>query len=115
MKIRYPLFSKNNIPAYAAVFGLWAVLSLLIAAGIRSRFGPVVDWWPALIWSLISVMAGMGIMFVASAINLRKMRAGFERLADGEADPGIPRVWCPVLTMATRASLELKRNLDEQK
>ncbi len=66
-----------------------------------------ISWAPALIWAFISVMAGMGIMFGASAVNLKKLRPGFERLASGAKDPEIPPVWCPVLTMATRAAVEL--------
>jgi len=113
MTHKYPLVSKKNVPAYAAVLGLWIVFSLLIAAGIRSTLGRPIAWGPALIWSLVSVMAGMGIMFGASAVNLRKLRAGFKRLASGAEDPKIPGVWCPVLTMATRAGVELRRNLKE--
>lgn len=44
---------------------------------------------------------------VASALNLRKLRPGFERLAKGEKEPDMPKVWCPVLTMATRAAADL--------
>ena len=113
MTHKYPLLSKKNTPAYAAVLGLWIVLSLLIAAGILSTLGRQIAWGPAIIWSLVSVMAGMGIMFGASAVNLRKLRPGFERLAAGAEDPEIPGVWCPVLTMATRAGVELRRNLKE--
>jgi len=110
---KYPLVSKKNIPAYAVVLGLWIVSSLLIAIGIRSTLGRPIAWGPAVIWSLVSVMTGMGIMFGASAVNLRKLRAGFERLAAGAEDPEIPPVWCPVLTMATRAGVELRRDLKE--
>jgi uncharacterized integral membrane protein len=109
----YPLVSKKNIPAYAVVLGLWIVSSLLIAAVMRSVLGQQIAWGPAIIWSLVSVMVGMGIMFSASAVNLRKLRAGFKRLASGAEDPEIPEVWCPVLTIATRAGVELRRDLKE--
>ncbi|MDZ7778056.1 MAG: hypothetical protein U5L09_21790 [Bacteroidales bacterium] len=52
-------------------------------------------------------MLGMMIMFGASVINLRKLSPGFKRLAAGEKDPKIPPVWCPVLTAATNAAMEL--------
>jgi phosphate/sulfate permease len=113
MTHKYPLLSNKNIPAYSAVMGLWIVLSLLIAAGIRSTLGRSIGWTPAIIWSLVSVMVGMGIMFGASAVNLRKWRAGFKRLASGAEEPEIPGVWCPVLTMATQTAVELRRNLKE--
>ena len=113
MTHKYPLLSKRNVPAYAAVMGLWIVFSLLIAAGIRSTLGRQIAWGPAIIWSLVSVMAGMGIIFGASALNLRKLRAGFKRLASGAEDPNIPGVWCPVLTMATRAAVELRENIKD--
>jgi hypothetical protein len=58
-------------------------------------------------------MAGMGIMFGASAVNLRKLRPDFKRLASGAEDPEIPAVWCPVLTKATRAAVELRENLKD--
>jgi hypothetical protein len=56
-------------------------------------------------------MGGMAIMFGASALNLRKLRAGFARLSKGEPNPQIPPVWCPVLTMATNAAVELQRSV----
>jgi len=111
MRQKYPLFSVKNMPAYAAVMGLWILVSLLAATGIRFTARGNMGWGVALIWSFISVMAGMGIMFGASAVNLRKLRPGFERLAAGAKDPDIPPVWCPVLTMATRAAVELKDDL----
>ncbi len=46
-------------------------------------------------------------MFVASYINLKRLEPGFRRLAAGAKDPQIPAVWCPVLTMATKAAIEL--------
>jgi hypothetical protein len=114
MQPKYPLFSSKNIPAYAVVMGLWVIISLISAAGIRFIAGGFIGWGAALIWSFISVMAGMLIMFGASAVNLRKLRPGFERLASGAKDPGIPPVWCPVLTMATRAAVELVRKINKE-
>ena len=66
-----------------------------------------VGWLSALGFAGVAVMSGMAIMFGASAVNLRKLRPGFERLASGDRDPAIPPVWCPVLTMATRAAVDL--------
>lgn len=63
--------------------------------------------------ALVTVMAGMAILSVAGALNLRKLRKGFERLAMGDADPQIPPVWRPVLTMATEAAVRLRRSLPE--
>lgn len=44
-------------------------------------------------------------------INLGKLEKGFKRLADGEKDPKIPPVWCPVLTAATNAALDLSEKV----
>ena len=107
MVYKYPIFDKNNISAYAIVLGLWVIIAVLIAVGIYYTSGRHIEWRLSLVWSFVSVMAGMSIMFGASVVNLRKLRAGFKRLASGAADPDIPRVWCPVLTMATRAAVEL--------
>ena len=114
MEQKYTLFSKKNIPGYTVVMGLWLVISILIAVGILFAGNAAIGWKTAVAWSLVSVMAGMGIMFGASAVNLRTLRPGFERLASGERDPRIARVWCPVLTMATRAAVEFnEKRLDE--
>jgi len=114
MEQKYPLFSKKNIPGYTVVMGLWLVISILIALAILFVGNAAIGWKTALAWSLVSVMAGMGIMFGASAVNLRTLRPGFERLASGERDSRIARVWCPVLTMATRAAVEFhEKRLDE--
>jgi len=111
MEQKYPLFSKKNIPGYNVVMGLWLVISILIAVGILFAGNAAIGWKTATGWSLVSVMAGMGIMFAASAANLRTLRPGFERLASGERNPRIDPVWCPVLTMATRAAVELNEKL----
>ncbi len=113
MKTKYPLLSSNNIPAYAVVMGIWIIISLISAFLMRHFSGGVIGWTAALVLGFASVMAGMGIMFGASAVNLRKLRPGFERLASGEKDPRIPRVWCPVLTMATRAAVELHNKIHQ--
>jgi hypothetical protein len=68
-----------------------------------------------LIWAAITSMLGMMIMFGASVVNLRKLSPGFKRLAAGEKDPKIPPVWCPVLTAATNAAIELAEVKNESK
>lgn len=108
---RYPLLSVKNIPAYVVVMSLWAGFSVVLAVILREMTNGSVTWITALIFCAVAVMLGMLIMFGASAVNLRKLRPGFARLADGAADPGIPQVWCPVLTMATRAALELSEKV----
>jgi hypothetical protein len=108
---RYPLFSTRNLPAYATVMALWGGVSVVLALLLRAVTAAAVDWAAALIFAGVAVMAGMAIMLGASAVNLRKLRPGFERLADGASDPAIPPVWCPVLTMATRAAVELGEKL----
>lgn len=112
---RYPLMSARNLSAYATVFLLWAVVSIALAIILRTMTGSVVDWAAALVFAAVSVMAGMMIMFGASALNLRKLRPGFTRLAKGASDPQIPPVWCPVLTMATRAAVDLGETLRERR
>lgn len=105
---RYPLVSPKNLPAYAAVMGTWLVITAALAAGLRWLTNASLPWASAVGFAAVAVMLGMSIMFVASVVNLRKLRPGFERLADGAADPEIPPVWCPVLTMATRSALDLR-------
>jgi len=108
---RYPLFSARNIPAYATVMLLWVVASVVLALLLRAVTADAVSWVTALVSAAVAVMCGMAIMFGASAINLRKLRPGFERLATGVRDPAIPSVWCPVLTMATRAAVDLSEKV----
>lgn len=110
---QYPLLRKKNIPAYLVVMAAWIAISLVAAASLVLTVART-HWPQAIGWALVSTLAGMAIMFVASALNLRKLRAGFYRLSKGEADPGIPPVWCPVLTMATEAALELQRSLKQR-
>ncbi|NWG13459.1 MAG: hypothetical protein HXY20_08005 [Acidobacteria bacterium] len=111
---RAKLLRRENAPAYLTVMATWACISAASAALLKEILAPALAWPAALSWALVTVMAGMAIMFFASALNLRKMRRGFERLARGEQDPQIPPVWCPVLTMATEAAVELQRSLQEQ-
>jgi len=107
-------FRRENIPAYAAVMATWLVLSAVLAALATTLLSDEPSFVAFFIFSLIAVMAGMGIMFTASLLNLRKMRAGFERLAAGEPDPDIPPVWCPVLTTATQAATQLAGTVGER-
>jgi hypothetical protein len=107
------LFRRENIPAYMTVMATWIGVSAVSAAVLKAILAPALSWPSALDWALVTVLAGMAIMFVASALNLRKLRRGFERLARGEAHPEIPPVWCPVLTMATDAAIRLRRSLPE--
>lgn len=110
---RYPLLSAKNLPAYAVVMLLWAGFSMVLAIILRAVTDGAVGWVAALVFCAVAVMLGMSIMFGASAVNLRKLRPGFERMADGASDPAIPRVWCPVLTMATRAAVDLREKLHQ--
>lgn len=103
---KYPLVRKENIPAYLTVAAVWFIISVISALTLVVLTKELV-FWSALIWAAITVMCGMGIMFGASAINLKKLGPGFKRLADGEINPDIPQVWCPVLTAATNAAMEL--------
>lgn len=108
---RYPLLSFRNFPAYATVMTLWAGVSVVLALILRAMTESAVGWAPAIVFAAVAVMLGMSIMFGASAVNLRKLRPGFERLANGAQDPAIPAVWCPVLTMATRAAVDLSEKV----
>ena len=108
-------FRRENIPAYGAVMGTWLALSAVLAALAAAALSDEPSFVALFIFSLIAVMAGMGIMFTASLLNLRKMRAGFERLAAGEPDPDIPPVWCPVLTTATQAATQLAGTVGERR
>lgn len=109
----YPVFRKENIPAYLLVMLVWVVISTVSALSIRLIAENVV-FWKAIIWAAVTTMAGMSIMFVASLINLRKLAPGFRRLAEGDPNPDIPPVWCPVLTAATNAALELAGRLAQK-
>lgn len=109
----YPLFRKENIPSYIVVMSIWFAFSI-ISATLLHYYAESISFWTAFLWAAISVMAGMCIMFGASLINLRKLEKGFKRLAAGEKDPKIPPVWCPVLTAATNAALDLSEKIQNQ-
>jgi hypothetical protein len=108
---RYPILTVKNLPAYGTIMLLWAGTTLLFAFLLRVFTAEAISWMTALIFAGLAVMSGMVIMFGASVVNLRKLRPGFERLAHGEPDPAIPSVWCPVLTMATRAAVDLSEKV----
>jgi hypothetical protein len=111
---RQQIFSRENVPSYLKVMMVWAVTSALSAWNLRRHLKNLGQSYPlgfSLLWGGLSTMAGMGIMFGASVINLRKLAPGFERLARGEKDPEIPPVWCPVLTMARHSAIQLCRNV----
>lgn len=107
----YPVFSRANLRAYALVLLAWVILSTGFAWLLTSLAGAALSWMRALLFTALAVMSGMSIMFVASLINLRKLSAGFERLAEGVRDPAIPPVWCPVLTLATRSAVQLSSRI----
>lgn len=108
----YPLFRKENIPAYITVLVAWALIACCSAV-LLTALNNSISFLFALLWAALTVMGGMAIMFVASVLNLRKLTAGFRRLAEGQKDPQIPPVWCPVLTAATRAASELAHRMSE--
>ena len=107
---KYPIFRKENVPSYLAVLLAWVLISCCSAALLSTTVNTI-SFIASLIWAALSVMAGMAIMFVASVLNLRKLTPGFRRLAEGQQDPKIPPVWCPVLTAATNAALELSEQM----
>lgn len=109
---KYPLFRKKNIPSYFAVMTVWALISA-ISSFLLYQIVSEVSYLFLLIWAAITTMLGMMTMFGASVINLRKLSPGFKLLAAGEKDPKIPPVWCPVLTAATNAALELAETKNE--
>jgi hypothetical protein len=111
---KYPLFCKKNIPSYIAVMTVWALISV-ISSFLLYQFVNESSYLLLLIWAAITSMLGMMIMFGASVVNLRKLSPGFKRLAAGEKDPKIPPVWCPVLTAATNAAIELAEVKNESK
>lgn len=102
----YPVFSRKNIPSYLTVMSIWIIISF-ISSYLLFEFIQIVNYWVLFVWAAITTMAGMMIMFVASIVNLKRLSKGFKRLANGEQNPQIPPVWCPVLTAATNAAIEL--------
>ena len=109
----YPLFCKENIPAYFAVMGSWAVITVASATTLVTVSDPL-SFVKALVWAAATTMAGMAIMFGTSVINLRKLVPGFQRLAEGQRELQIPHVWCPELTAATNAAMELASKLNKK-
>ena len=112
---RYPILTSRNLLAYVVVMLLWVGFTVVLAVVLRAVTESTVGWAAALVFAAVTVMLGMSIVFGASAVNLRKLRPGFERLADGATDPAIPQVWCPVLTMATRAAVEFSEKVRKEK
>lgn len=104
---RYPLVSRDNLPAYLKVMSAWCALTMAMAVLLKRIGGGSITRLARVAFSMGAVMLGMMIMFVASALNLRKLSPGFERLARGDSEPDIPKVWFPVLTMAMRSAVEL--------
>lgn len=98
---------RQNVGSYVKVMAVWLSLSIVSASVFRYLVSPELAWWKVFAWAALTCFGGMMIMFMASVLNLRKLKRGFQRLAAGEKDPQIPAVWCPVLTMATRAAVEL--------
>jgi hypothetical protein len=100
-------FCSDNMRAYLAVLVAWIAVSAVNAWIVGTMVTGRLSFLGYFVMALVAVMSGMAIMFVSSLINLRKLRPGFERLARGESDPEIPPVWCPVLTSATQAAMQL--------
>lgn len=100
-------FIRRNLTSYMKVMSVWIILSVLSGGILKLYLAHDILWWGALIWGALTCLAGMMIMFVASYLNLKKLEPGFRRLAAGEKNPEIPAVWCPVLTLATKAAIEL--------
>jgi hypothetical protein len=109
-----PTFRRENTGAYLAVLAVyaaavvleWLAGTMLLPGGVGVGSG-----WRLPLLCAACTFAGMAIMFVASLLNLRKMKAGFRELAEGNPAPAIPSVWCPVLTEARLAALELAARL----
>jgi len=109
----YPPFRKENIKAYLSVLLIWTFVSL-ISAIVYTMVTTSPNYIINIVWAAITSTLGMAIMFGASILNLRKLTPGFKRLAEGETNPNIPPVWCPVLTAATNAAIDLasKKNIE---
>jgi len=104
-------FCSDNVRAYLAVLAAWVAVSAVVAWVVTAAVTDRLSLLGHFVMALVAVMGGMGIMFVSSLINLRKLRPGFERLARGEAEPEIPPVWCPVLTSAAQAVRQLAHQI----
>lgn len=106
-------FPTKNIPAYMAVMAsvmaagilMWAIYLTVRTGGFELSYFQV--YATELVFSLLTAMSGMMVMFTASLINLRKMKSGWEAMAQGKKDVQIPEVWCPVLTAAKDAAEQL--------
>lgn len=109
----YPLFRKENISAYIKVLLSWLIVSIISVLIFRYILESK-TLAAQVVWSAVNVMAGMCIMFIASLFNLRKLSIGFKKLSEGHSDPDIPPVWCPVLTAATNAALDLAARTSEK-
>ena len=105
-------FGAANLRAYLVVLTAWVVVSAAIAGASWALTAGRPSLPGFVITALGAVMGGMGIMFVSSLINLRKLRPAFARMAHGEPDVAIPPVWCPVLTSATQAARKLAREVE---
>ncbi len=110
------IFRKENTKAYLAVLAAYVLavaLEWTFAPGLfagappEDRRGGVL-----LLFAGASTLAGMAILFVASLLNLRKMKTGFRQIAEGNPSPVIPPVWCLVLTEARRSALQLAARLN---
>lgn len=103
-------FPKKNIPAYLMVITSMILISILLwffyliikTGSFQTSYFTI--YITELIFSILMVMSGMMIMFIASLINLQKMKKGWEKMAAGEKNVEIPEVWCPVLTSAKEAA-----------
>jgi hypothetical protein len=104
-------FSAANLRAYLAVLAAWVAVSAVVAGIASTAIAGRPSFMGFFVTALVAVMSGMGIMFVSSLINLRKLRPGFERFARGETDAEVPPVWCPVLTSAVQAARQLAQHV----
>lgn len=89
----------------------WLIVSFANAIVLKDFLIETAGFYKAFAFSAFGVICGMLIMFAASVLNLRKLAPGFKRLAEGEENPEIPPVWCPVLTAATNAALRLSEKI----
>lgn len=113
-------FPKKNLSAYMTVMGsmilmsllLWGIFLLVKTGTFNTSYFS--NYSVELIFSVVMVMSGMMIMFIASLLNLKKMKSGWEAMAQGKKDVKIPEVWCPVLTSAKAAAEQLIENTNNQ-
>jgi hypothetical protein len=105
------IFRRENTGAYLAVLAVYAAAVVLEWLAGKSLLpgtaGGGENGWRLPLLCAVCTFAGMASMFGASLLNLRKMKAGFRQLAEGDPSPAIPAVWCPVLTEARLSALEL--------